>query len=432
MADFNLSNMSTYSDLISNLDDLIEHLAKQDMSGDSNIPTDALRINPVTKLYEKWNGTAWVAFTMADVEALQSGKEDSFSKNSGFNKDKTDSYNTDNSNLLATAKAVRDGLATKANSMHTHGNLTNDGKIGSASGQVITTGASGILQAIAQATGFNLPKTDAYTLNNSGYIATAKALYNMWQTRSNSYNTDNSNLIATAKAVRDLYQYLLSIIPSKLSQQTILYGSGNFGMPAGHDFYYALLSGGGGSGGYVGGGAGFVKLVRVTKSTVSYSCGAGGSVNGSVGNDGGSTTLDGVIALGGKKGGGGGSADGDGGAGGGGYSSSGGDGGDGSGQDGESTGGISPGDGQWRDLDLSIFSLLDIDYNKITSGGGGGGGTDGGGAGGAGGVGYGNGGNGGTNGGNGTAGGYGAGGGGGSYNGGHGGAGGNGYIRIFY
>ena len=36
-----------------------------------------------------------------------------------------------------------------ATSTHTHGSVTNDGKIGSTTGQVITTGAAGVLQASA-------------------------------------------------------------------------------------------------------------------------------------------------------------------------------------------------------------------------------------------------------------------------------------------
>ena len=44
-----------------------------------------------------------------------------------------------------------------ATSAHTHGSVTNDGKIGSTTGQVITTGAAGVLQASATLQAANLP-----------------------------------------------------------------------------------------------------------------------------------------------------------------------------------------------------------------------------------------------------------------------------------
>jgi microcystin-dependent protein len=46
------------------------------------------------------------------VAGLQDGKEPVFSKNSGFNKNKSDSYSLNDSNTLATSKALKDGLAT--------------------------------------------------------------------------------------------------------------------------------------------------------------------------------------------------------------------------------------------------------------------------------------------------------------------------------
>jgi hypothetical protein len=44
-----------------------------------------------------------------------------------------------------------------ATSAHTHGSVTSDGKIGSTTGQVITTGAAGVLQASATIPAANLP-----------------------------------------------------------------------------------------------------------------------------------------------------------------------------------------------------------------------------------------------------------------------------------
>jgi microcystin-dependent protein len=46
------------------------------------------------------------------VGDVQTGKEPAFTKNSGFNKNKSDSYSLDDSNTLATSKALKDGLAT--------------------------------------------------------------------------------------------------------------------------------------------------------------------------------------------------------------------------------------------------------------------------------------------------------------------------------
>jgi len=49
------------------------------------------------------------------------------------------------------------GITDAASSTHTHGNVTNDGKIGSTTAQVITTGAAGVLQASATLLAANLP-----------------------------------------------------------------------------------------------------------------------------------------------------------------------------------------------------------------------------------------------------------------------------------
>ena len=44
-------------------------------------------------------------------------------------------------------KLVKNTLDNKASGIHTHGNLSSDGKIGSASGKLIMTGTGGVLQA---------------------------------------------------------------------------------------------------------------------------------------------------------------------------------------------------------------------------------------------------------------------------------------------
>ena len=56
-------------------------------------------------------------------------------------------------------KLTKDTLDTKASNSHTHGNLSNDGKIGSTSGKIIITGTGGLLGA-----------SDIKTINNNSLI----------------------------------------------------------------------------------------------------------------------------------------------------------------------------------------------------------------------------------------------------------------------
>ena len=59
-------------------------------------------------------------------------------------------YSTDNVSyptVQAVKSWVTNTLGSYASSTHTHGNLSNDGKIGSTSGKIVTTGTSGALQA---------------------------------------------------------------------------------------------------------------------------------------------------------------------------------------------------------------------------------------------------------------------------------------------
>ncbi|ADO82802.1 phage baseplate protein [Ilyobacter polytropus] len=53
-----------------------------------------------------------VYVTIKDLADGLATKEDEFNKNSGFNKNKSDSYSLDDSNVIATSKALKDGLAT--------------------------------------------------------------------------------------------------------------------------------------------------------------------------------------------------------------------------------------------------------------------------------------------------------------------------------
>lgn len=63
--------------------------------------------------------------------------------------------------LAGVTSSIQTQLNGKAGNDHVHGNITNDGKIGSEGGKVITTGADGTLQATVQNTAFNKNFTNA-------------------------------------------------------------------------------------------------------------------------------------------------------------------------------------------------------------------------------------------------------------------------------
>jgi hypothetical protein len=61
MVDWNTpDNSSTYTNVLTNLNDKLSSVAKQSYGSDTNIPTNALRFNGTTKAREKWNGSSWV------------------------------------------------------------------------------------------------------------------------------------------------------------------------------------------------------------------------------------------------------------------------------------------------------------------------------------------------------------------------------------
>ena len=66
---------------------------------------------------------------------------------------------TPSDSKVASEKLTKDTLDTKASNSHTHGNLSNDGKIGSSSGKIIVTGTSGLLGA-----------SDIKTINNNSLL----------------------------------------------------------------------------------------------------------------------------------------------------------------------------------------------------------------------------------------------------------------------
>lgn len=53
--------------------------------------------------------------------------------------------------------------------------------------------------------GFNKPITSSYTLNNSGYVASAKSVYDLYANRSATYSNDSNDILATVKGVKYAY-----------------------------------------------------------------------------------------------------------------------------------------------------------------------------------------------------------------------------------
>lgn len=61
MTDFNEpTNSTVYTSVLSTLRSEIASVAKMDFSGDTNLPTNTLRLTTSTGLVESWNGSAWV------------------------------------------------------------------------------------------------------------------------------------------------------------------------------------------------------------------------------------------------------------------------------------------------------------------------------------------------------------------------------------
>lgn len=61
MADWNTpTNASTYSSVLTTLNEKLANAAKMDFTGDTNVPTGAMRYNTGTFALERWSGAAWV------------------------------------------------------------------------------------------------------------------------------------------------------------------------------------------------------------------------------------------------------------------------------------------------------------------------------------------------------------------------------------
>jgi hypothetical protein len=66
---------------------------------------------------------------------------------------------TQNSSNPVKSSGIYNALTAKASNTHTHGNISNDGKIGSTNGKIVVTGSGGALQA-----------SDIKTINNNSLI----------------------------------------------------------------------------------------------------------------------------------------------------------------------------------------------------------------------------------------------------------------------
>lgn len=61
MADFNSpTNTTTYTSVLTAINDKISSVAKMLFSGDTNIPTGTLQYNRTTRTFEEWSGSSWV------------------------------------------------------------------------------------------------------------------------------------------------------------------------------------------------------------------------------------------------------------------------------------------------------------------------------------------------------------------------------------
>ena len=93
---------------------------------------------------------------------------------------------------------------------HSHGNITNDGKIGSTSGYIVTTGTNGVLQAVSSITKSKIsdfPSTmtpSAHTDSNGNYGKATTSVYGHTKLSSSTSSTAE-DVSATPKAVKSAY-----------------------------------------------------------------------------------------------------------------------------------------------------------------------------------------------------------------------------------
>ncbi len=73
MTDFNTpTNTTTYTSVLSTINDKISSVAKMLFSSDTNIPTGTLQYNRTTRVFEEWNGSTWVAMRVEQPGIIKS------------------------------------------------------------------------------------------------------------------------------------------------------------------------------------------------------------------------------------------------------------------------------------------------------------------------------------------------------------------------
>ena len=118
-------------------------------TSDANYPSEKL---VKTALDTKANGTGWTAsknivtdssgaLTTEDKPTIPVGED------TDANIEMDGTADAGSSSKFARADHVHPSDTSKASSTHTHGNLSNDGKLGSASGKIVTTGTDGVIHA---------------------------------------------------------------------------------------------------------------------------------------------------------------------------------------------------------------------------------------------------------------------------------------------
>jgi hypothetical protein len=65
MADWNApTNASTYTSVLTTLNEKIANAAKMDFAGDTNVPTGTVRHDAATNKFQEWNGSSWADLTV--------------------------------------------------------------------------------------------------------------------------------------------------------------------------------------------------------------------------------------------------------------------------------------------------------------------------------------------------------------------------------
>lgn len=119
------------------------------------------------------------------------------------------SWNSTTSNTkVPSEKLTKDTIDGKASSNHTHGNLTNDGKIGTTSGKPLITGTGGAVQAGSFGTTSGTFAQGNHT--HSGYVSGTKVV--SWQ------STPTDSNIPSEKLVKDTIDDLIGVAIQYIQQ----------------------------------------------------------------------------------------------------------------------------------------------------------------------------------------------------------------------